>query len=965
MSSVLRRAYVEVEPDVNGFDTSLKEKLARQDPGGKAGKQVGGQLNRALKRFDLDPIDVKADPKSALAGIAVAEARLRELADESATVEVKVQTERALRQLAAFRKQLGGDESLKVDVDPSPAEAAFAKLGQQLNALGLDAIDIKANPADALFAVKATQERLEDLRDDAGSVDLRIRADEALGKLTALRKHLGDAGGDSAPEFAAKFGTKLGPLLEALPISGPLGVGIAAGAAAAAPLLASVIAGAVIGQAGIGGVVGGLTIAAKDTRVKAAVDGLGERLEARLESAGASFVQPALLGLGDIEHALDTIDINRIFADSAKLVPQLSGGVSSAIADLGGGLEDLVASAGPVIGVISQGIAEIGRTVGAGLSNLADNGPEATVALTDLFTVINGGIRSVLTLVNVLTELYGIAHRLGLDSGLQLALKLTSGEMDNTRFSAMKLAGSTEDTAGSMQIAVDAAKQLAEAQKVLKPAQDAVTQSQQVLQHTLDSLSPKAALAKQNADALRTAYQNLFSATQSQTEANESYQASFDNLAASVKANAGEFKHNRDNLDLHTAAGRSNRDALEDLLTKSNELYFADIAAGASIAEATKKHQARTTAVEKEATKVHLNKGETDKLIATYGRIPGSKTTDLVLDGVKSVAAALDRLYRLQRALALGININLVEGTGTVKDFKAAGGPIEGSGPRGVDSVPIMAAPDEHMWTVDEVDAVGGHGAMYRLRRAALRGELRGYATGGQIARVDTSRRWPFEVNAAKTHIMSQAEAESKVPLSFGHWPSSPSAQRGDSGVWRRILSVTRAAGFDAPLVSAYRPGDPKWHGSGRADDFGGFNQDSLARFWAAKRPLELIHRSATRDYAYTRGVNKGSFNNALMEAHRNHVHVAMDDGGFRVLQPGLNLIPNGTGRPEPIAGPAAMAAMSGPPVDIAPLIFELRAVRAAIEKVAPGVGRHLGRVVGGVDASIGAAAALYSRTPG
>jgi hypothetical protein len=42
--------------------------------------------------------------------------------------------------------------------------------------------------------------------------------------------------------------------------------------------------------------------------------------------------------------------------------------------------------------------------------------------------------------------------------------------------------------------------------------------------------------------------------------------------------------------------------------------------------------------------------------------------------------------------------------------------------------------PDEHMWTKSEVAAVGGHSAMYRLRAAALAGELRGYAAGGPIA---------------------------------------------------------------------------------------------------------------------------------------------------------------------------------------------------------------------------------------
>jgi hypothetical protein len=48
------------------------------------------------------------------------------------------------------------------------------------------------------------------------------------------------------------------------------------------------------------------------------------------------------------------------------------------------------------------------------------------------------------------------------------------------------------------------------------------------------------------------------------------------------------------------------------------------------------------------------------------------------------------------------------------------------------------------------------------------------------------------------------------------------------------------------------------------------------------------------------------------MNAHRNHIHIAMDDGGFRMLQPGMNLIPNGTGKPELIGGPAAMNQVAG-----------------------------------------------------
>lgn len=105
--SVLRRGYVPVEPDVTGFDEKLREKFRKQDPGGKAGKQLGGQLNRALKRLDLETIDVKADPSQAIAAMDTAEAKLQALTRNASTVEIKVRAEQGLAEIARFRKKLG------------------------------------------------------------------------------------------------------------------------------------------------------------------------------------------------------------------------------------------------------------------------------------------------------------------------------------------------------------------------------------------------------------------------------------------------------------------------------------------------------------------------------------------------------------------------------------------------------------------------------------------------------------------------------------------------------------------------------------------------------------------------------------------------------------------------------------------------------------------------------------------
>jgi hypothetical protein len=63
----------------------------------------------------------------------------------------------------------------------------------------------------------------------------------------------------------------------------------------------------------------------------------------------------------------------------------------------------------------------------------------------------------------------------------------------------------------------------------------------------------------------------------------------------------------------------------------------------------------------------------------------------------------------------------------------AAGGPVRGPGSGTSDDVPIWASNDEHMWTAQEVRAVGGHKAMMRLREMARLGAFQGYASGGAV----------------------------------------------------------------------------------------------------------------------------------------------------------------------------------------------------------------------------------------
>jgi hypothetical protein len=157
----------------------------------------------------------------------------------------------------------------------------------------------------------------------------------------------------------------------------------------------------------------------------------------------------------------------------------------------------------------------------------------------------------------------------------------------------------------------------------------------------------------------------------------------------------------------------------------------------------------------------------------------------------------------------------------------------------------------------------------------------------------------------------------------FGAWPSSPGAQRGDSGVWRSVVSLIRSTGPPSgSFGNAYRPGDPLWHGSGRAVDWMGYNQDALAGFFMSIMPrvLELIHTTNKGGYYITRGRRRASMGrqDAL---HRDHIHIAMAEGGLigRVMDSGGYMMPgwnpptfNGTGKPELVLPSGATVGLDG-----------------------------------------------------
>lgn len=610
------------------------------------------------------------------------------------------------------------------------------------------------------------------------------------------------------------------------------------------------------------------------------------------------------------------------------------------------------------------------------------------------------------------------------------------------------------------------------------------------------TLSSETATAADKASALKQAEDALFGAARTQDEAVEAQAKAVRDTNALFAERGKITDKGSKSLDVNTEAGTKLRDSLKDQLNALNATFRANVAAGQSIDAATKKHDEEVAALKKKAIQQGVNKDAVQKLIDIYGLVPTSAQTAVTITGLDATRNQLDELLAYQYALRNGItvgeakaklnpNVTSAGGKGQSRSGNLAeGGPVVGPGTGTSDSVPayerttgarFALSNGEFVQPTASVDYYG-QGFMEALRRRAIpRQAVRGYAAGGLIDEIlSETLVYPYPTTTAMTRIPTRTEVAAAVAGRGGvpgNWPSSPSAQRGDSGVWRQVLALIRSGPGGGSFGNAYRPGDPKWHGcvpmdtlvltrrgwisyhevlvgidetvgfnpasgrsewtrivgihhyddaelwtitagewaaevtpghkwltndglvetrdlttgsrlrlsaplaadvtgtgmsgadthiagvawdgsrtaevfcpttelgtwtarqgnrvfltgnSGRAVDWMGYNQDALATFLAAHRPLELIHRTRNRDYAYTRGANKGSFNNALMEAHRNHIHMALAAGGlvnslpFGVydtggrLPTGLSLAYNGTGRPEVIRTEAQEQALGG-----------------------------------------------------
>jgi cell wall-associated NlpC family hydrolase len=242
-------------------------------------------------------------------------------------------------------------------------------------------------------------------------------------------------------------------------------------------------------------------------------------------------------------------------------------------------------------------------------------------------------------------------------------------------------------------------------------------------------------------DQMREAIDALNRQSTIATDTWEGYEASVDALSESIQVNKGT-------LDIHTEAGRANRDALEEVAAKSRDLMLADIESGAPADEALARHNARIVTLKDEATAAFGTNAETGTLIDTYGRVPKSIETAITQKGAEAVQAAMDRLSAGQYLLANAMPATPANVRAVLQERRsryAGGGPVRGPGTPTSDSIPALLSNREFVHTAAATDYYGESFMSALNQKRIPREALPGYARGGMVV--------PVTVNLSKTKI--------------------------------------------------------------------------------------------------------------------------------------------------------------------------------------------------------------------
>jgi len=386
------------------------------------------------------------------------------------------------------------------------------------------------------------------------------------------------------------------------------GPGIAAAGilgVALSPAIGATIAMAVLGGVGTGGIIGGLALAAQDSRVQDVGAKLGAHALAAFSRSAEPFVAPAVEAMGVLRGVVDDVsgDMRQAFATIAPVLVPLTQGLGGFVHQLMPGITKAMEGARPVMLIIGQELPKIGHALSVFFSTIAADPRGAIRAFQDLSRIIQGTIIATGNLIAFLAKVWGV---------LGPIIQASQGD----------LPGMAVSIAATEMALADAAKMSTETS------------------NAFDGVGDSAKTAAERMGLLNAAMDKFFDRTLGLRGATREYEAAIDNLTETIKENGKT-------TDERTAKGRANDQAIDDTIRAIKDLRQANIDNGMAVEDANAIYDQQLEQLRKTLIKLGLNKDEVNNLIAAIKAIPQIAEVEVRAPGLLEALAKARELSAL------------------------------------------------------------------------------------------------------------------------------------------------------------------------------------------------------------------------------------------------------------------------------------------------------------------------------
>jgi hypothetical protein len=347
-----------------------------------------------------------------------------------------------------------------------------------------------------------------------------------------------------------------------------------------------------------------------------------------LSQIGSDFIDATKPFTGETYAAIASIGpmvqswhLDQIFAGAVKYVEPLVGGVEDLVTSTVRGVGALVDKGAPAVSALTSGMTELGRAGESALTSIADGAEGGAYALQDTIHAASVLVETFGKIVQGAENAYAFIHDHPIGSaiasgGLTIPLSLLEATDNKT-------------------------SHLATTELGLRKEMEAAGHQFSLQGDDLTALGQKLNQAAVSVDSLAASMVNkLFTATMGLDQA-------VLGVAESLTRLNDSFKENGRQLDIHSAKGQANREAILGAVTANMQLYQAQISAGMSSGDAAKIYDENTAALERNLRKAGLTTKQIDELIGKYRGIPGNVERDIAINGLTAAINGLAELIRM------------------------------------------------------------------------------------------------------------------------------------------------------------------------------------------------------------------------------------------------------------------------------------------------------------------------------